>query len=172
MSPPVPYTSVHALVRPSSTLLCSSILLRFLLLALLGTANATFYYWDYYTISYKMLENTSIVSYDVIYVVHEKLRVPALEISNPKVYRDSFPQVPSCGCLMTTACGAILCYGGRRPYNTIWRWSTKICPLPKALGKSWQIKLEARGEKQLLKWPVCEFRTGPFAKPLIAFLFY
>ena len=41
--PLVPYTSIHPLVR-SFTLLCSSIVLRFLLLALLGT---TFYYWDY-----------------------------------------------------------------------------------------------------------------------------
>ena len=43
ISPLVPYTSIHALVR-SSTLLYSSIVLRFLLLALLGT---TFYCWDY-----------------------------------------------------------------------------------------------------------------------------
>ena len=37
-------------VSHSSTLLYSSILLSFLLL-LLGTANTTFYYWDYYTIT-------------------------------------------------------------------------------------------------------------------------
>ena len=55
ISPRMPYTSVHALCAYSSTLLCSSILLRFPLLAPFGTANATFYYLNYYTITLRTL---------------------------------------------------------------------------------------------------------------------
>jgi len=46
ISPLMPYICTCSNAR-SFTLLCSSIVLRFLLLALLNTK---FYYWDYYTI--------------------------------------------------------------------------------------------------------------------------